>query len=306
MAPTKTKEKIRAGRRSLEVSNLQKVFYPDTGFTKGDVIAYYRDVAPVLIPHLKDRPATFKRYPDGVNGPFFYEKRCPPYHPDWMKTVEIVRQRDNKKIPYCLLNDVAALLWSANLANLELHTSLARARNLDRPVALVFDLDPGPGVDIIGCAEVAGWLKEIVAELDLESFVKTSGSKGLHFFVPLNGSTTYAQSGPFAHTVAKMLEERHPDRIVTKMSKELRPGKVFIDWNQNALHKTTVSVYSLRATERPTCSTPVTWDELRRAEKKNDPKLLTFETTQVLKRVDKHGDLFEPILKLKQKLPTLS
>jgi bifunctional non-homologous end joining protein LigD len=302
---TRRKEKIRAGRRTLEVASLDKVFYPETGFTKGDVISFYRDVSSALIPHLKNRPATFKRYPDGVTGGFFYEKRCPPYAPDWMKTVGIVRQRDKKEINYCLLNDVAALLWSANLANLELHTSLARANHLDRPVALVFDLDPGPGVDVLGCAEVAGWLREIFADIELESFVKTSGSKGLHFFVPLNNTTTYEQSGPFAHSIAQMLEQQHPDRIVTKMSKELRPGKIFIDWSQNALHKTTVSVYSLRARERPTVSTPVKWNELERALKKDEAQLLVFEVGDVLKRIDKHGDLFEPVLKLKQKLPAL-
>jgi bifunctional non-homologous end joining protein LigD len=302
---TKTKVKIRAGRRTLEVSNLDKVFYPETGFTKGDVIGYYRDVAPALIPHLKDRPVTFKRYPDGVTAGFFYEKRCPKYRPEWMKTVEMLRQRDNTKIPFCLLNDVASLLWAANIANIELHTSLARANALDRPIALVFDLDPGPGVDVLGCAEVATWLREIFGDLKLESFVKTSGSKGLHFFVPLKGSATYSESGPFAHSIAQTLEQQHPDQIVTKMSKELRPGKVFIDWSQNALHKTTVSVYSLRARPRPTCSTPVTWDEIERAMKKDDPEMLVFETTDVLKRIDKNGDLFEPVLKLRQKLPKL-
>jgi bifunctional non-homologous end joining protein LigD len=197
------------------------------------------------------------------------------------------------------------LLWSANLANLELHTSLARANHLDRPVALVFDLDPGPGVDVVGCAEVAVWLRDIFSDLELESLVKTSGSKGLHFFVPLNTATTYDQSGPFALSIAQMLEQQHPDRIVTKMSKELRPGKVFIDWSQNALHKTTVSVYSLRARERPTVSTPVTWDEIERALKKKDASTLVFEARDALKRIDKRGDLFEPVLKLKQKLPAL-
>ena len=300
-----SKTKVRVGSRTLEVSNLDKVFYPETGFTKGDVIDYYRAVASVVVPHLRGRPVTLKRYPNGVDDKFFYEKRCPPHRPEWVKTITMRRQRDQKDVQYCAIDTAPALIWAANLANLELHASLAKERDLRRPTSLVFDLDPGAPADVVTCAEVALEIRSLLEELGLESVCKTSGSKGLQLYVPLNTKVTYAETGPFAHAIAVALEKRHPDLVVSRMAKELRGGKVFIDWSQNADHKTTVSVYSLRARPRPTASTPVTWDELASAVKKDKAERLTFEGSEVLKRIDSEGDLFEPVRKMRQKLPPL-
>lgn len=299
------KEPLRIGRKTIEVSNLDKVFYPETGFTKGDVIAYYRDVAPAVVPHLKGRALTLKRYPDGVEGNFFYEKRCPPYAPEWMKTVTMRRKRDSKDIHYCSVGDVASLLWTVNLGNLELHTSLALGKNVERPTSLVFDLDPGPPADVLDCARVAFWIKELLDDLGLESFCKTSGSKGIQLFTPLNTAVTYSDTGPFAHAVARMIEKNHPEDVVSKMKKELRKDKVLIDWSQNDDHKTTVTAYSLRARPHPTASTPITWDEMRSAVRSKKPERLVFEHRDVLKRLEKQGDLFAPVLQTKQKLPAL-
>lgn len=296
--------RVRVGTRTLAVSNLDKVLYPESGFRKADVIDYYVRVAPVLLPHLEDRPLTLKRYPNGVNEDFFYEKQCPGHRPDWLQTV-VVRMGTKKTIRFCLVNTVEALVWVANLADLELHPSLAKADRIDQPTAVAFDLDPGEGVDVIDCARVAIWLRNSLAHLGLESFPKTSGSKGIQVYVPLNTPASYDQTKPFAHALAQILAREHPGEIVSKMSKDLRRGKVFIDWSQNDEHKTTVAVYSLRAKERPTVSTPVRWEELEAALKKNRPELLVFEPGEVLDRVEKHDDLFEPVLRLKQKLPEL-
>jgi bifunctional non-homologous end joining protein LigD len=293
---------IRAGRRKVQVSNPDKVFYPETGFTKADVVRYYQDVAPALLPHVKNRLVTLKRYPNGVTGDFFYEKQCPKHRPEWMATAPM-RRKDGKTIDYCLLNDRAALAWASNLANLELHTSLARADRLDRPRSLVFDLDPGEGTDVLDCARVAIWIRDLFGDLGLESFAKTSGSKGIQMFVPVSTAATFDDTRAWAHAVALRMAEEHLDAIVTKQSKEARIGKVLIDWSQNDDHKTTVSVYSLRARPRPTVSTPVTWAELERALGEDDASLLAFEAAEVLTRIERHGDLFEPVLKLRQKLP---
>lgn len=303
-AAKKDVQEIRIGNRKVELSRLDKVFYPETGFTKGDVISYYRQVAPAVIPHLRERPLTLKRYPDGVDGNFFYEKRCPPYAPDWINTVTVRRRRDNKDIDYCRIDNQASLIWAANLANLELHTTLARAKNVGVPTSLVFDLDPGAPADVVDCAEIALELRDLFADLGLESWCKTSGSKGLQLYVPLNTKSTFAHTREFAHMVAQEFEKKHPDRVVSQMKKELRGGKVFIDWSQNSDFKTTVTVYSLRARPRPTASTPLTWDEVERGVKKKDAASLTFEAGEVLKRIDKSGDLFEPVLKKRQRLPT--
>jgi len=289
---------------AIEVSNLDKVFYPKTGFTKGQVIDYYVRISPALLPHLKNRPVTLKRYPDGVEGFFFYEKECPSHRPKWIKTADVPRSKGGD-IHYCVMNDLQALVWAANLADLELHTFLHRAPKIDRPDWLAFDLDPGPPADIVLCCKVGLWLKDMFDKFGLKSFAKTSGSKGLQVFVPLNTAVTYEKTSPFAHAVAELLERKEPDTVVSKMLKSLRGGKVLVDWSQNNDHKTTVSVYSLRAKDHPTVSTPVTWDEVETALKKKNPKLLTFEAADVLKRVEKHGDLFVPVLQLKQKLPPI-
>ena len=299
------KESLRVGNRVLQVSNLDKIFYPSTGFTKGDVIDYYRTIAPVMVPHLKERAVTLKRYPDGVEHGFFYEKRCPPHRPGWIKTVVMTRKRDNKDIAYCSLNDQASLVWAANLASIELHASLARGRDVQRPTTVVFDLDPDPDLGVIGAGRAALWVKEELDSLGLESYVKTSGSKGVQLYVPLNSAVTYDDTGPFALAVARLVQEKRPDDIVTKQSKELRRGRVLIDWSQNNDHKTTVAVYSLRARERPTVSTPVTWDELRRAVRAEDASKITFLAPDVIKRVEKSGDLFDPVRTKRQKLPSV-
>jgi bifunctional non-homologous end joining protein LigD len=301
MASTKTPLKV--GRRTLEVSNLDKVFYADAGFTKGDVISYYREIAPVLLPHLKGRLLTLKRYPDGAGAGFFYEKNCPKHRPDWIATATMVRRQDGVTVNYCVLNDEASLVWAANLASIELHTTLAKAADVTRPTALVFDLDPGPPADVLDCIEVAGWLKKILTSDGLELFPKTSGSKGLQVFAPLNTKVDYESTKAYAHELALQLEKDHPDQVLSKPKKAEREGKVFVDWSQNDNHKTTVSVYSLRARERPTVSTPVTWAELTKARKSGDASALVFEGAEVLRRVQKKGDLFEDVRTLKQKLP---
>ena len=299
----KEKELLVDGKR-LPVSNLDKIFYPKTGFTKGDVINYYIRIAPVLLPHLKDRPLTLKRYPNGVEGMFFYEKRCPTFRPAWLKTAPIWSEGNNEDINFCLANDLPSLVWAANLADLELHTFLSRKQNPDRPTVLVFDLDPGPPANIINCVQVAFWLKELLENMGLESFAKTTGSKGLQLYVPLNvPRVTFDQTKRLARAVAEQITREHPQHVVYDMKKSLRKGRVLIDWSQNDDHKTTVCVYSLRAKERPTVSTPVTWRELQQALKTKKPDMLAFEADQVLRRVQKMGDLFASVLALQQKLP---
>ncbi len=294
---------VRVGSKTLQLSNLDKLFYPATGTTKGDVIAYYRAVAAVLLPHLRGRPVTLKRYPNGVQGMYFYEKKCPSHRPPWVKTVVLTRKRDNVDLPYCQLNSEAALVWAANLASLELHVSLARARTTSRPSAAVFDLDPGAPAAVLECADVALRLKRMFEQAGLTSFVKTSGSKGLQVYVPLNTPVTGAATKAWAHSIARKLEEEDPGGIVTTPARVERPGKIFVDWSQNDTHKTTVCVYSLRAKERPTVSTPVTWDEVSQAASSQDAGMLSFEADEVLQRIGRKGDLFEPVIKLKQRLP---
>jgi len=291
--------------KQLSLSNLQKVMYPATGFTKAQVIDYYVRIAPVLLPHLRGRPLTMKRYPEGVAGMHFYEKNCPTHRPEWVTTAPIWSEGNNRWMDYCMVQDLPTLVWAANLADLELHTSLSLAKKILQPTMLVFDLDPGPPADIVLCCQVGLWLREIFGQLDLETFPKTSGSKGLQVYLPLNTPVTYEQTKPFAHELARILERQHPQIIVSDMKKSLRAGKVFVDWSQNDDHKTTVCVYSLRAKERPMVSTPVTWQEVEKCHQQQDATLLAFETEAALQRVEKHGDLFEPVLKLKQKLPKL-
>ena len=247
-----------AGRK-LSLTNLEKVLYPATGFTKGQVIDYYVRIAPVLVPHLAGRPLTMKRYPGGVDQEYFFEKNAPMHRPDWVKTAPIWSGSNRRTIHYILADDLATLVWIANLASIELHPSLALAAEIETPTMIVFDLDPGPPADIIQCAQVGLWVRDIFAHFGLKSFPKTSGSKGLQVYIPLNTPTTYEQTKPFAHAVARLLEHEHPGLVVSDMKKAVRTNKVFVDWSQNDGHKTTISIYSLRARERPTVSTPVTW-----------------------------------------------
>lgn len=302
------KTEIEVNGRKLIVSNLEKVLYPEVGFTKADVIDYYIRIAPVLLPYLKDRPITLKRYPDGVEGFFFYEKQCPSHRPKWMKTTKVPSKREEGHIDYCVMNDLPALVWAANLADLELHTFLHKAPAITKPTALAFDLDPGAPADISTCCEVAMHLKEIFDALGLQSFAKTSGSKGLQLYVPLNTAVHYDKTKEFAKTLAEQMTSKFPNLVVADMKKSLRTGKVLIDWSQNDEHKTTINVYSLRAKPHPTVSTPVTWEEVRGAAQgtKKDAPHLSFETRDVLSRVEQKGDLFAPVLQLKQRLPKLT
>ena len=289
--------------RKLAVSNLNKVLYPKAGFTKGRVIDYYIRIAPVLLPHVRDRPLTMKRYPNGVDQPFFYEKNCPAHRPSWVKTAKVWSEGNQREMHYCLAQDLPTLVWAANLADIELHTSLARKKDVTRPTMMVFDLDPGAPADIVQCCQVGLWLRDLLAGMKLKSWAKTSGSKGLQVYVPLNTPATFDQTKELSRALAEHLEHEHPKLVVSKMAKALRTGKVFVDWSQNDEHKTTVNVYSLRAKEQPTVSTPVTWEEVETAFKKKKSQHLVFPSDRVLQRVEKFGDLFEPVETLKQKLP---
>ena len=289
--------------RKIQVSNLDKVLYPKVGFTKGQVIDYYIRIAPMLLPHLKDRPLTMKRYPDGVEGEFFYEKNCPMHRPKWVKTARVWSESNNRMMNYCLAQDLPTLVWAANLADLELHTSLARKSNIKRPTMMVFDLDPGAPADIVQCCQVGIWLSDLLLKMKLKSFAKTSGSKGLQVYVPLNSSVTFDQTKDLSRALAQHLETNHDDLVTSNMSKAVRKEKVFVDWSQNDEHKTTICVYSLRAKEEPTVATPITWDEVQNCLKKKEAGLLKFRSEKVLARVEKLGDLFEPVEQLKQKLP---
>jgi bifunctional non-homologous end joining protein LigD len=292
------------GRR-LKLSNLDKVMYPTVGFTKGQVIDYYTRVAPVVLPHLRGRPLTLKRYPDGVDGQFFYEKQCPSHRPDWVRTAPIWSGHTRRTIEYCVADDLPTLVWTSNLADLELHTSLALAEDIMRPTVVAFDLDPGPPAAILQCAEVALLLRGVLDELGLESAPKISGSKGMQVYAPLNTPVTYEETKPFARALARLLEKHHGQLVTSTMSKAARKGKVFVDWSQNDDAKTTVCVYSLRARERPTVSTPVEWEEVESALEKEDSGLLMFDSDAVLERVERYGDLFSPVLELEQALPSL-
>jgi bifunctional non-homologous end joining protein LigD len=291
--------------KNLSLTNLDKVLYPVAGFTKGQVIDYYARIAPVLVPHLTGRPLTLKRYPEGVEKEYFFEKNATKHRPDWVKTAPIWSEGNSRDVNYILANDLATIVWIANLAGIELHPSLSLAKKIESPTIIAFDLDPGAPANIVQCCQVGLWLREIFDHFGLQSFPKTSGSKGLQIYVPLNHPTSYDVTKPFAHALARLLENEHRDLVVSDMKKNLRVGKVFVDWSQNDEHKTTISVYSLRARERPTVSTPVTWEEVGGTVKKKDASHLVFEAEDVLKRVDKLGDLFAPVQTLQQRLPKL-
>ena len=294
---------IEVGGKQLKLSNLDKIFYPSTAFTKGQVIDYYIRIAPVLLPHLKGRPLTLKRYPNGALQKFFYQKECPSSKPDWLQTAPIWSESNQKNTNFCLVEDLPSLIWSANLAALELHTSLSLAQTILQPTMVVFDLDPGPPAAILQCARVSLWLRQLLSAHSLQAFPKTSGSKGLQVYLPLNTPADYDQTKTFARKIALLLEQSYPEYVVSNMRKSLRTGKVFVDWSQNDDHKTTVCVYSLRARELPTVSTPVSWQEVEAALAKRDPDLLVFNAQQVLERVAADDDLFAPVLTVRQKLP---
>jgi bifunctional non-homologous end joining protein LigD len=304
---TKRHVEIEVQGRRLRLSNRDKVLYPEAGFTKGELIDYYTAVAPSLLPHLVGRPVTLKRYPDGVNEPYFYEKRCPTHRPEWVQTAPVWSGRQAGTIDYCLIEDLPTLIWVANLAAIELHPGLARAHALQTPTTLVFDLDPGEPAGVRECCHAALSIREIFDAFGLQSVVKTSGAKGLQVYVPLNIATTYEQTKPFARAVAELLEKQHPKLIVSRMTKSLRAGRVLIDWSQNDPHKTTVSVYSLRANATPLISTPLHWEEveLGARRRRGRERALSVVPRELLRRVERDGDLFAAVLGVTQSLPDL-
>jgi bifunctional non-homologous end joining protein LigD len=298
-----TQAEFEVDGRRLRITSLDRVIFPQTATTKADLLAYYIRVAPVLLPHLRDRLLHMHRYPEGVTGPRFWQKQCPDHRPEWLPTAPVWSAEKQANIDYCVANEVAAVIWAVNIGSLELHTSLHERDDLHRPTALAFDLDPGTGADVLTCCEVAIALRTILDELGLRSFAKTSGSKGLQVYAPLNTPVSYAQTKPFARAVAELLERDHPDLIVARMARSERAGKVLVDWSQNTEHKSTVCAYSVRAKDRPTVSTPVSWDEVQDALRAGAPARLVFETTDVVERVERDGDLFEPVLTMRQRLP---
>lgn len=289
--------------RQLRLSNLDKVLYPEAGFTKGEVIDYYTRIAPTMLPHIRERALTFKRFPDGVDGGSFFEKRCPKHRPPWVQTA--AGPGDNKgTIQYCELDERPALVWAANMAALELHAPMARAADIETPRAVVFDLDPGAPATIVECARIGLLIHDVLENLSLEVCAKTSGSKGMQLYVPLNTAATHEGAGDFALAVGQLIERAHPNDVTTTMAKAVRGGKVFIDWSQNTRHKTTIAPYSMRARPRPTVSTPVSWNEVEECASGRNP--LVFEAADVLERVEGVGDLFAPVLEVEQQLPTPS
>lgn len=289
---------------SLDLTNLDKVLYPATGFTKGEVLRYYEAISPVMLPHLAKRPVTVIRYPNGVDDKFFYEKRCPLTRPTWVSTA-VVPSKRHGTIGFCTIGNPQSLLWMANRAAIEYHPYLFRTDTDDQPTMLVFDLDPGAPATLPDCLAIGTVLRDLLAELGLKSFPKTSGGKGLHLGIPLAGAT-FAQTKAFAKGIADLLAREEPERITSIMAKAKRRGRVFIDWSQNDHGKTTACAYTLRAREHPTVSTPVTWDEVERARRRGKPDLLRFEPNDVLQRVRELGDLYAPTLTLAQKLPAIS
>jgi bifunctional non-homologous end joining protein LigD len=310
-----TSQQVEVDGRELKLTNLDKVLYPKAGFTKGEVVDYYARIAPAIVPHLAGRALTLRRFPEGVDDTdaAFFEKRCPKHRPDWVKTATVEAGPRAGDIDFCVCEDKPTLVWMAQLAAIELHPSLSLAKAPDRPTVLAFDLDPGAPADILDCCRVGLRLRELFEHFEMRSFAKTSGSKGLQIYVPLNqDAATYEGDGgdgqgtkAFARAIAQLLEKQTPKEVVSKMKKVERKGKVFVDWSQNHRRKTTIAVYSLRARERPTVSTPVTWDEVEAAAESGDADSLSFEAADALERVERHGDLFAPVLELKQELPEL-
>jgi bifunctional non-homologous end joining protein LigD len=292
--------------KELRLTNLDKVLYPKAGFTKGEMVDYYARVAPAIVPHLSGRAVTLRRFPEGVEDldAAFFEKRCPKHRPKWVKTARVTVEKG--KIDFCVCDSLPTLVWMAQLAAIELHPSLSLSRAPKRPTVLAFDLDPGPPADVVDCSRVALRLRDLLAQLELECFAKTSGSKGMQLYVPLNTKVTYEETRPFAQALAKVVAKQSPDEVLAKMGKKTdRSGKVLIDWYQNNERKTTIAVYSLRAREHPTVSTPITWEEVEAAAESGEGDHLVFEAGEVLERIEEHGDLFAPVLEMEQELPKL-
>jgi bifunctional non-homologous end joining protein LigD len=288
--------RLTVGNRELTVSNLDKVLFPESGFTKGELIEYYVNVGPVMLPHIQDRPLTMKRYPEGVEKKFFYEKHAPSHAPDWVRTVGVPTAEGNDEIEYSVVCDLPTLVWAANLGSIELHVPLwrvGRRRKLPGPPDfIVFDLDPGEGTTIVECCQVAQLIEPLLKKTGLPSRVKTSGSKGLQVYAATKARTTWEKSSHEAHEMAMLLERQHPELVTSNMRKAQRPGKVLIDWSQNHPAKTTVGAYSVRGRAQPTVSTPVAWKEVRQCAKSGDPASLVFTTSDVVARIKKKGDIF--------------
>jgi len=303
-----TSQVVEVDGRELKLTNLDKVLYPEVGFTKGEMVDYYAKVADAMVPHLKGRAVTLRRFPEGVDDldSAFFEKRCPKHRPKWVKTTNVRAGPNAGNIDFCVCDGRPTLVWMAQLAAIELHPSLSLGRAPTRPTVLAFDLDPGPPADVVDCCRVAIRLRDMFGHFGVQSFPKTSGSKGLQVYVPLNRKdVSYDTTKPFAKAIAQLLEKQTPDLVVSKMKKVERGGKVFVDWSQNHRSKTTIAVYSLRARERPTASTPLTWEEVETAADSGDGKPLVFAAGEVLERIEQHGDLFAPVLELEQELPEL-
>jgi len=298
VAPEKVE--VEVGERKLMLSNLDKILYPETGFTKAQVIDYYVRIAPTMLAHIRDRGITLIRFPDGVDGNSFFSKRCVDWRPDWLPAEVGPGHSDGRAIEYCCLNEVAALAWTANLAALEIHSPMARVGDIESPTMVVFDLDPGPGTSIVECCQVALDIRAVLDTLDLSAVAKTSGSKGMQLYVPLNTPHTHQHASSFAKALAQLLEKQAPDRVVSNMAKKLRAKKIFIDWSQNSRHKTTVAPYSMRAKPAPTVSAPISWDEVAQGA---DGEMLSFGPLDVLARVEQDGDLFAAAATVKQELP---
>jgi bifunctional non-homologous end joining protein LigD len=301
-------QQVEVDGRELKLTNLDKVLYPKAGFTKGEMVDYYAKVATAMVPHLKGRAVTLRRFPEGVDDldSAFFEKRCPKHRPQWVKTTTVVAGPRAGKIDFCVCDGRPTLVWMAQLAAIELHPSLSLGRAPKRPTVLAFDLDPGPPADVVDCCRVALRLRDMFGHFGVQSFPKTSGSKGMQIYVPLNSKkVSYDATKPFAKAIAQLLEKQTPDRVVSKMKKVERGGKVFVDWSQNHQSKTTIAVYSLRARERPTASTPLAWEEVEAAADSGDGSALVFEAGAVLERIEDRGDLFAPVLELEQELPDL-
>jgi bifunctional non-homologous end joining protein LigD len=295
---------LEVGGRRLPIAHLDRVVFPRAGTTKAALLDYYVRIAAVMLPHLRDRLLHMHRYPEGVEGPRFWQKECPAHRPEWVRTHPVWSADKQADICFCVVDDVATLLWAVNLGSIELHTSLHAREDLHRPTALAFDLDPGEGVGVLGCAEVALLLRDVLTGAGLRSWPKTSGSKGLQVYVPLNTGVTYESTKPVARAVAQTLEAARPQRVVSRMARALRPGKVLIDWSQNTEHKSMVCAYSVRARQRPTVSTPLRWQEVEAAVDAGDASPLAFEMADVLDRVADHGDLFAAVLTDRQRLPS--
>jgi bifunctional non-homologous end joining protein LigD len=291
--------------KQIRISNRDKVLYPGTGFTKGQVIDYYRAIAPTMLPYLRGRTVTLKRFPDGVESQSFFGKHCPPRRPEWVHTARVAAENEEGEVNYCVVDDAATLVWMAQLATLEFHVSLARAAQIQRPTNIVFDFDPGAPATIVQCARVALLLRETCERLGLQAFPKVSGSKGIHIFIPLNTPVTYEQTKPWAEAMADLLVQREPELVVANMRRALREGRVLVDWSQNAEHKTTVCVYSMRGKAQPTVSMPVEWTEVEALVRTGDASKLVFSPERALERVERQGDLFAPVLSLRQKLPDI-